>query len=206
MKNSNKKKSNNLPKKKILSQPIREAILLLLFSATSYVYLTLTTYNENDKSWINSSSADVENLGGLFGSHVSETLYFLFGKAAFLIPLLLIYIAVITYNRAKELDDESALIRYLGYVFFIISTCALLSIHSINNLEVGAGGITGDIIASLLVDKLNIVGSTIILITFSIVGMTFWLKFSWVNIFEIIGKYTILIISNVLNVLKKSHL
>jgi len=203
LKNSNKKKSNNLPKKKILSQPIREAILLLLFSATSYVYLTLTTYNENDKSWINSSSADVENLGGLFGSHVSETLYFLFGKAAFLIPLLLIYIAVITYNRAKELDDESALIRYLGYVFFIISTCALLSIHSINNLEVGAGGITGDIIASLLVDKLNIVGSTIILITFSIVGMTFWLKFSWVNIFEIIGKYTILIISNVLNVLKK---
>ena len=166
MKNSNKKKSNNLPKKKILSQPIREAILLLLFSATSYVYLTLTTYNENDKSWINSSSADVENLGGLFGSHVSETLYFLFGKAAFLIPLLLIYIAVITYNRAKEQDEESALIRYLGYVFFIISTCALLSIHSINNLEVGAGGITGDIIASLLIDKLNIVGSTIILITF----------------------------------------
>ena len=106
-------------------------------------------------------------MGGLFGSHVSETLYFLFGKAAFLIPLLLIYIAVITYNKVKELDDESALIRYLGYVFFIISTCALLSIHSINNLEVGAGGlITGDIIASLLVDKFNIVGSTIILITF----------------------------------------
>ena len=56
MKNSNKKKSNNLPTKKFLSQPLREAILLFLFSVTSYIYLTLTTYHENDKSWMNSSS------------------------------------------------------------------------------------------------------------------------------------------------------
>ena len=160
MKNSNKKKSNNLPTKKFLSQPLREAILLFLFSVTSYIYLTLTTYHENDKSWMNSSSTEVQNLGGIFGSQLSETLYFLFGKAAFMIPLLLVFIAIVTYNKVKERTHESGTVRYLGYIFFIASLCSLLSIHSINNLESGSGGLIGDVTASILVDNFNIIGST----------------------------------------------
>ena len=203
MKNSNKKKSNNLPTKKFLSQPLREAILLFLFSVTSYIYLTLTTYHENDKSWMNSSSTEVQNLGGIFGSHLSETLYFLFGKAAFMIPLLLVFIAIVTYNKVKEKTHESGAVRYLGYIFFIVSLCSLLSIHSINNLESGSGGLIGDVMASILVDNFNIIGSTIILITFLVIGITFWLKLSWVYIFEITGKYTIEIVSNIFSVIKK---
>ena len=203
MKNSNKKKSNNLPTKKFLSQPLREAILLFLFSVTSYIYLTLTTYHENDKSWMNSSSTEVQNLGGIFGSHLSETLYFLFGKAAFMIPLLLVFIAIVTYNKVKERTHESGTVRYLGYIFFIASLCSLLSIHSINNLESGSGGLIGDVTASILVDNFNIIGSTIILITFLIIGITFWLKLSWVYIFEITGKCTIEIVSNIFSIMKK---
>ena len=203
MKNSNKKKSNNLPTKKFLSQPLREAILLFLFSVTSYIYLTLTTYHENDKSWMNSSSTEVQNLGGIFGSHLSETLYFLFGKAAFMIPLLLVFIAIVTYNKVKERTHESGTVRYLGYIFFIVSLCSLLSIHSINNLESGSGGLIGDVTASILVDNFNIIGSTIILITFLIIGITFWLKLSWVYIFEITGKFTIEIVSNIFSIMKK---
>ena len=204
MKNSKKKKSNKLSTKKILSQPIREAILLFLFSASSYIYLTLTTYHKNDKSWMNSSSSEVQNLGGLFGSHLSETLYFFFGKVAFLIPLLLIFVAIIIYTRVKDLKSESDTPRYLGFIFFIISLCALLSIHYENsNLEVGTGGLVGDVTASLFVDIFNIIGSTIILITSLIIGLTFWLKFSWINIFEVIGKYSIGFISKIFITLRK---
>ena len=204
MKNSKKKKSNKLSTKKILSQPIREAILLFLFSASSYIYLTLTTYHKSDKSWMNSSSSEVQNLGGLFGSHLSETLYFFFGKVAFLIPLLLIFVAIIIYTRVKDLKSESDTPRYLGFIFFIISLCALLSIHYENsNLEVGTGGLVGDVTASLFVDIFNIIGSTIILITSLIIGLTFWLKFSWINIFEVIGKYSIGFISKIFITLRK---
>ena len=204
MKNSKKKKSNKLSTKKILSQPIREAILLFLFSASSYIYLTLTTYHKNDKSWMNSSSSEVQNLGGLFGSHLSETLYFFFGKVAFLIPLLLIFIAILVYARVKDLSSEGDTPRYLGFIFFIISLCALLSIHYANsNLEVGTGGLVGDVTASLFVDIFNIIGSTIILITSLIIGLTFWLKFSWINIFEVIGKYSISFTSKIFFTLKK---
>ena len=203
MKKSKQKKPNSSIKKKFISQSLREAILLFSLSISSYIYLTLTTYSKNDKSWINSSSDEVQNLGGLFGSYLSETLYFLFGQIAFLTPLLLIFVSILIYNRPRNDEDKKELIRYFGYFFVLISLCALFSIHYLyNNFEVGAGGILGDFIASVLVTNFNIVGSTIILVTFFIVGITLWLKFSWVQIFEILGKYSLVILNSILNFLK----
>tara|TARA_X000001036_G_scaffold440100_1_gene494421 strand:+ start:58 stop:2268 length:2211 start_codon:yes stop_codon:yes gene_type:complete len=203
LKKSKQKKPNSSIKKKFISQSLREAILLFSLSISSYIYLTLTTYSKNDKSWINSSSDEVQNLGGLFGSYLSETLYFLFGQIAFLTPLLLIFISILIYNRPRNDEDKKELIRYFGYFFVLISLCALFSIHYLyNNFEVGAGGILGDFIASVLVTNFNIVGSTIILVTFFIVGITLWLKFSWVQIFEILGKYSLVILNSTLNFLK----
>ena len=203
MKKSKQKKPNSSIKKKFISQSLREAILLFSLSISSYIYLTLTTYSKNDKSWINSSSDEVQNLGGLFGSYLSETLYFLFGQIAFLTPLFLIFISILIYNRPRNDEDKKELIRYFGYFFVLISLCALFSIHYLyNNFEVGAGGILGDFIASVLVTNFNIVGSTIILVTFFIVGITLWLKFSWVQIFEILGKYSLVILNSTLNFLK----
>ena len=145
----------------------------------------------------------MQNLGGLFGSYLSETLYFLFGQIAFLTPLLLIFVSILIYNRPRNDEDKKELIRYFGYFFVLISLCALFSIHYLyNNFEVGAGGILGDFIASVLVTNFNIVGSTIILVTFFIVGITLWLKFSWVQIFEILGKYSLIILNSILNFLK----
>ena len=203
MKKSKQKKPNSSIKKKFISQSLREAILLFSLSISSYIYLTLTTYSKNDKSWINSSSDEVQNLGGLFGSYLSETLYFLFGQIAFLTPLFLIFISILIYNRPRNDEDKKELIRYFGYFFVLISLCALFSIHYLyNNFEVGAGGILGDFIASVLVTNFNIVGSTIILVTFFTVGITLWLKFSWVQIFEILGKYSLIILNSILNFLK----
>ena len=203
MKKSKQKKPNSSIKKKFISQSLREAILLFSLSISSYIYLTLTTYSKNDKSWINSSSDEVQNLGGLFGSYLSETLYFLFGQIAFLTPLLLIFVSILIYNRPRNDEDKKELIRYFGYFFVLISLCALFSIHYLyNNFEVGAGGILGDFIASVLVTNFNIVGSTIILVTFFTVGITLWLKFSWVQIFEILGKYSLVILNSTLNFLK----
>tara|TARA_E500000178_G_C17022821_1_gene756418 strand:- start:685 stop:2895 length:2211 start_codon:yes stop_codon:yes gene_type:complete len=203
LKKSKQKKPNSSIKKKFISQSLREAILLFSLSISSYIYLTLTTYSKNDKSWINSSSDEVQNLGGLFGSYLSETLYFLFGQIAFLTPLFLIFISILIYNRPRNDEDKKELIRYFGYFFVLISLCALFSIHYLyNNFEVGAGGILGDFIASVLVTNFNIVGSTIILVTFFIVGITLWLKFSWVQIFEILGKYSLVILNSTLNFLK----
>ena len=40
------------------------------------------------------------------------------------------------------------------------------------------------------------------MVTFFIVGITLWLKFSWVQIFEILGKYSLVILNSTLNFLK----
>ncbi len=204
MKNRPKKTSASTSNKKNLSQTLREAILLVSLSISAYIYLTLTTYNKNDKSWMNSSSSEAQNLGGQFGSYLSETLYFLFGQAAFLIPLIAIFIALDIYNYGRKNNDLQKASRYFGYVLFLISACSILSIHFIKEeFQVGAGGFLGDFLASILVTFFSIVGSTIIIFTSFIIGITLWLKISWINIFEYIGKITLSLLQNIFYVIKK---
>jgi len=204
LKNKRKKRSVTTSKKKYISQTLREAILLFSFSISLYVYLALTTYNKDDRSWINSSSSETKNLGGQFGSYVSETLYFIFGQVAFLIPLLFISIALIIYNSANNEEHENRFARYTGYVFVLVSLCSLFSIHySYSNLEVGSGGLLGDFVASMLTSSFNIIGSTMLLVTFLIAGLTFWIKFHWVTVFEIIGDYFLKFINNIFILIKK---
>ena len=184
------KKSNKTPGKKFISQAVREAILLFSFSISLYIYLTLTTYNSEDSSWINSSSLEIKNLGGLFGSYLSETLYFIFGIAAFLIPLIIIFASVLFFNKVRDPDDSNIFLRYIGYIFFLLTACALLSIHNVSStLNAGPGGLLGDFAASILVNNFNVVGSTILLVTFFVIGTTLWLKLSWIYILEILGDY-----------------
>ena len=184
------KKSNKTPGKKFISQAVREAILLFSFSISLYIYLTLTTYNSEDSSWINSSSLEIKNLGGLFGSYLSETLYFIFGIAAFLIPLIIIFASVLFYNKVRDPEDSNIFLRYIGYIFFLLTACALLSIHNVSStLNAGPGGLLGDFTASILVNNFNVVGSTILLVTFFVIGTTLWLKLSWIYILEILGDY-----------------
>ena len=204
MRNNKQIKPSRTPNKKFLSQTLREAVLLFSFSISSYIYLTLTTYHKDDRSWIKSSSEELQNLGGLFGSYISETLYFIFGLGAFLIPLLLIFISVLIYNKNRNEEESSNFSRYTGYLILLLSSCALLSIHFLNKaLEAGSGGLLGDFIASILINNLSIFGATILLMPFFIIGLTLWLKLSWVKIFEIIGGYTISFFKISLNFFKK---
>ena len=114
------KKTNKASGRKFISQAAKEAVLLLSFSISLYIYLTLTTYNFEDSSWINTSSAEIKNLGGLFGSYLSETLYFLFGLGAFLIPLIIIFASLIFYSKDRNSDESNIFLRYVGYLFFSI--------------------------------------------------------------------------------------
>ena len=64
-------------------------------------------------------------------------------------------------------------------IYFLLSTCALLSIHNLSSaLNAGPGGLIGDFTASILVNNFSVVGSTILLVTFFIIGITLWLKLS----------------------------
>ena len=205
MKNSANKKPNLTSEKKFISQALREAILLLSFSTSLYIYLTLTTYHKDDKSWINSSSSELQNLGGLFGSYLSETLYFIFGQGSFLLPLLIIFAATMLYNKGRDNDTNNNFFRYLGYIFLLVATCTLLSVHSLDkNLEAGPGGLLGDFTGTILTRSFGIIGATMLLATFFIIGLTLWLKLEWVIITEVIGEYAIRLKDIVFNFLKSA--
>ena len=74
----------------------------------------------------NSSSGELQNLGGLFGSYLSETLYFIFGQASFLIPLLLIFAAFLIYHK-QDTNDNNNLSRYFGFFIFLFSFSLIFS-------------------------------------------------------------------------------
>ena len=80
----------------------------------------------------------------------------LFGQAAFLIPLILIFIALDIYNQGRKDNDSHNISRYLGFALFVIAACSILSIHfAKEEFQAGAGGLLGDFIASLFISAFS---------------------------------------------------
>jgi S-DNA-T family DNA segregation ATPase FtsK/SpoIIIE len=113
------------------------------------------------------------------------------------------------YNKGRNDEKHNNYLRYMGYVLFLLGSCALLSIHSlplVQNLEAGPGGLLGDFIATVLTLSFGVIGATMLLVTFFISGLTLWLKLEWIYIVEIIGGYGIKLKDILFSCLKKSFL
>ncbi len=187
-KTANQKKSLSISKE--IPKPIKEVILLILSSITLFCYLALITYNPGDPSWLHTNEQDTENLGGYFGAYISESLLFFFGYSSYIFVLIFIYLG--KASLYKKNNDYSLTLRILGFLLAVITLSAILSIHSSSEyLHAGSGGYLGEIIKITLIKLFNVVGSSILLLTVFIVGITLWLKISWISIVDYIGDFIV---------------
>ena len=75
-------------------------------------------------------------------------------------------------------------IKIIGFILVVCSGSALIDlyIHSANlNLPYSAGGILGHVVSSALVSAFNLVGATVILVTFLLIGVTLLTGLSWLE-------------------------
>ncbi len=172
---------------------VKQDLALLSLTALSlYVLLSLLTYSPQDDGWSTAGAeSSLRNAGGPVGAYLADGLLHTLGYLAYIIPLLAAG-KVLQLFRSREKNSSGSiwLLRLLGLILSTFSLAALIDLSILNaaNLPAGSGGMMGQSIAQLIVSLFSTLGGGILLTLILCIGsMLFW-GFSWLSVFDAIGR------------------
>jgi S-DNA-T family DNA segregation ATPase FtsK/SpoIIIE len=189
-----KSRAKSLPKKsrrpKRTHAPEILGIILIFLSAA--LLLSLISYHASDPSWASASSPEegVQNYLGKAGASVSEFLFQLFGFAGFLLPFGLFYLGI---WEILSRDEFRVWIRLGGLGVLFILVCPLMEIFfpltPWRGADIAGGGVLGTLIAPILVNTFNHIGSVLILLALLVLFLIFSTRISVKSILDLLARF-----------------
>ena len=159
--------------------------------------IALITFDAADPGYKNIKSVgEVNNYLGVVGAFFSSFVIYLFGLASYFFPVFFLVYGLNLIDRKDhpKSDVQSAAIKFLAFVFVLLSTCCLSSMYiSVSWVpqDSGAGGIIGLEINQLLSQGLGEVGTTLLSAAIWIIFMPIFIGFSWVKLIRLTGQAVI---------------
>src|SRR3990170_8181246 len=145
---------------------------LVCFSAGLLIFASLISFSPDDPSFNSvSTSNNVKNLAGLLGSHLSDIIFTLVGGAGYLIPFVLFLVGWKKFKREEASYTE----RIIGFCLLFLSLPTFLHLHlerlslSIKG-SIPAGGLIGNLFASLLTGCCATFGAHVITFTLVVIS------------------------------------
>ncbi|HXC58382.1 MAG TPA: DNA translocase FtsK 4TM domain-containing protein, partial [Steroidobacteraceae bacterium] len=172
---------------------MRESIAIVLAVLALVLLTALFTYSSADPGWSYSGEGGpVENRVGPLGAIVADLLYFLFGRPAFLLPVMLLVAAwLLMRNRAAALEPATranAAVRAGGFLLLLAASCGLTALHwSPGELRETAGGVLGKAVGLGLSSGLKPLGATLLLLAAWMAGAALAFHVSWLAVMDAIG-------------------
>jgi DNA segregation ATPase FtsK/SpoIIIE, S-DNA-T family len=178
---------------------MREIALIVIVPILVYLLGSLLTYSPADPGWSRTGSVagELQNIGGWFGAMLADVAFWLFGYAAYSLPLVLGGIAWIAlFGMDSDGDgkvDFGPALRFLGIFGFLISACGLLhmSVGSAPNLPAQAGGILGQLVGRSAHSVLGAMGGHLMLTVTFLLSITLATGLSWFALMDWIGAQVI---------------
>ena len=171
----------------------QDLALLSLTALCLYVLLSLITYSPLDDGWsATGGSSAFLNAGGPVGAYIADSLLHALGYLAYIIPLLAAgKVLQIFRMHENHASGSTWLLRLLGFFLSTLSFAALteISIFTSTSLPAGAGGMMGQSIAQLTVSLFSTLGGGIILTLILCIGLMLFWEFSWLAVFDAIGRF-----------------
>lgn len=172
-------------------QRMLEVGLILCGAFAVFLFLALASFHPADPSWSQTGyQGTIENAAGAIGAWFADGLLFSFGFVAYLIPFGLVGLGYLMFQRPHqllELDWLAVGLRLIGLVFTLVGSSALASLNFADIYSFSAGGVVGDVISSALLPYFNLIGTTLLLLTFLATGLTLVTGLSWVWLAEQVG-------------------
>jgi S-DNA-T family DNA segregation ATPase FtsK/SpoIIIE len=171
----------------------QDLALLSLTALCLYILLALFSYSPLDDGWSATGAENgFRNAGGPVGAYLADTLLHGLGYLAYIIPLLAAG-KVLQIFRSRQSNTATSvwLSRLLGFFLSIFSLAALtdLSVLVSQELPAGVGGMVGQGIAGITVSLFSTLGGGIILTLVLCIGLMLFWGFSWLVVFDTIGRY-----------------
>lgn len=177
------------------AQRVLEVGLILCGAFAIFLFLALVSFNPADPSWSQTGyQGTIENAAGAIGAWFADALLFAFGFVAYIIPFGLAGLGYVMFrqpHRLLELDYLALGLRLIGLILTLVGASALASLNFAALYSFSAGGVVGDVISSSLLPYFNLIGTTLLLLTFLCTGLTLVTGISWVWLADKLGEWTI---------------
>ena len=197
---ASKKKRLFKPSSLKVARNIKEISFILLALIALYLAIALFSFNPNDPGWSQAVSFElIQNEGGIIGAWIADFLLYFFGYFSYLFPFIFAFDGFRLF-QTRQTDDFINHYRLgakiIGFILFFICSCGLLTINlktgsNLPNLIPGAGGILGEGISLLSLTNFGFIGSTLVLLSFFLIGLTLYSNLSWIWVMEFVGRFTL---------------
>ncbi|KFZ31896.1 cell division protein FtsK [Pseudidiomarina salinarum] len=176
-------------------QRMLEVGLILCGAFAIFLFLALASFSPADPSWSQTGyEGTIENAAGAIGAWFADALLFAFGFVAYLIPFGFAGLGYMMFRQPRrllELDYLAVGLRVIGLLLTLVGASALASLNFNDIYSFSAGGVVGDMISSSLLPYFNLIGTTLLLLTFLCTGLTLVTGISWVWLADSLGAVTI---------------
>ncbi|WKE67254.1 DNA translocase FtsK 4TM domain-containing protein [Gallaecimonas kandeliae] len=172
-------------------QRLLEAGLVLCTLFSLFLLVALASFNPADPGWSQTGvPGQIQNAAGTIGAWVADILLFGTGLLAYLLPFgvaLCGWFCFRHYRTLMDIDYLAAGLRLIGTVLTLLGLAGLCSVYLGDIHTYSAGGLIGDLVATALRPWFNFVGTLLILLGLTAVGITMMTGLSWVAVVDRLG-------------------
>lgn len=176
-----------------LATRLREGLFVFVIAVALYLGISLATYHGQTALWSDAtySTEPIHNAGGRVGAWLAETALHWFGYMAYPLPLFWLYGAWLVFRQRKDKPQRTwahqlyHTLRSVSVVVFLLSTCALLTLHvpaQLSFMPLSGGGLIGEWVGDHLLRIFNLTGATLILSALFLIAITFYAGVSWLTL------------------------
>jgi DNA segregation ATPase FtsK/SpoIIIE, S-DNA-T family len=179
---------------------LSEVLVFTSLVLAIYLFTALITYHPDDPGWSHSVTAtDIHNSAGTIGAWIADIMLYLFGYFGYVIPILFLVSGWRWFQLRRKKEQFNQLmfsVRGVGMLLGLVGGCGIAWMHfhaggALPHEVRGAGGILGDAIGSILLGATGDIGSTLLMLSMLIIGLTLYTGLSWLALMDSIGKLTL---------------
>jgi DNA segregation ATPase FtsK/SpoIIIE, S-DNA-T family len=191
-----KKPKSSMKLSVAVTRSLREGTLWILSALALILWLSLFSYHAHDPGFADTGEPGaVGNWIGPVGAWLSGFFLFMFGRPAYLFPLMLAYAGWLVHKEHSLPEIRSranSLLRAAGFVLTLLTSCALATLHWDGAaFPDTAGGVLGELIGQGTAKGLSLLGATLLLFGLWLAGVALFLGVSWFEIMDKIGGWVL---------------
>ena len=179
-----------------VSRALREGALWVFAALALILLAALVTYHPSDPGFsYTGSDGDVANAIGPVGAFLADVFFLVFGRPAFLFPVMLAYAGWILFHfrgAAPDVGRRELVLRSAGFLVTLATSCGLATLHfSADGLPHTAGGVLGDQVGAGVAGALSFLGATLLLLAMWLAGVSLFVGVSWLAMMDRVGRTTL---------------
>jgi len=183
-----------------LSRALREGALWVCSALAIILLAALSSYDSHDPGFSSTGEPGaVSNWIGPVGAMVADIFLLLFGRPAFLFPVMLGIAGWMVHRaqRAPENQSRSTLaFRGLGFILTLAMSCGLATLHwDGGGYPNTAGGVLGSLVGDSLASGMSFLGATLLMLGIWLASVALFLDMSWLTVMDKLGRWTLSAIS-----------